>query len=68
METRIRVLTRPETFEQRKQQCIERGYRIEAEQTVAVNGFRSFVAVRHVPAAETADELLTQALRRQPPR
>lgn len=31
MQTRIRVLTKVETFEQRKQQCIDQGYRIERE-------------------------------------
>ena len=31
MQTRICMLTKVETLEQRKQQCIDRGYRIERE-------------------------------------
>ena len=36
---RIRVTTRAELFEKRKQQHIERGYRIEDERPIPVNGF-----------------------------
>jgi hypothetical protein len=43
---RIRVSTRAESFKERKQQHIERGYRIEDERPVPVNGLCSFVAVK----------------------
>jgi hypothetical protein len=43
---RIRVTTKAHLFEQRKQQHIERGYRIEDERPIPVNGLCSFVAVR----------------------
>ena len=43
---RIRVTTRADLFEQRKQQHIERGYRIEDERPIPVNGFCSFIAVK----------------------
>ncbi len=42
---RIRVTTRADLFEERKQQHIERGYGIEDERPIPVNGFCSFVAV-----------------------
>jgi hypothetical protein len=35
---RIRVTTRADLFEERKQQHVERGYRIEDERPVPVNG------------------------------
>jgi hypothetical protein len=41
---RIRVTTRANLLEKRKQEHIERGYRIEDERPVPVNGFCSFVA------------------------
>jgi hypothetical protein len=41
---RIRVTTRADLFEERKQQHIERGYRIEDERPVPVNGVCSFMA------------------------
>jgi hypothetical protein len=62
MQTRIRVLTRAESFEQRKQQCTNRGYRIEGEQPVPVNGLCSFVAVRDAAGCDPVDELVAQAL------
>ena len=46
---RIRVTTRDNLFEQRKRKHIERGYRIEDERPIPVNGFCSFVAVREIP-------------------
>ena len=42
---RIRVTTRADLFEKRKRQHIERGYRIEDERPIPVNGPCSFVAV-----------------------
>jgi hypothetical protein len=62
MENRIRVLTRAEDFAERKQQCIDRGYRIEGEQSRPVNGFCSFVAVREIEAYDAVDKLVAEAL------
>jgi len=59
---RIRVSTRAELYEQRKQQHIERGYRIEDERPIPVNGFCSFVAVREESRSDSVDELVAQAL------
>jgi hypothetical protein len=60
MAMRIRVTTRADLFEKRKQQHIERGYRIEDERPIPVNGFCSFVAVSEIP--DGIGELVTQAL------
>jgi len=49
-------------FEKRKQQHIERGYRIEDEQSMPVNGLCSFVAVREMPTQDTIADLVGQAL------
>jgi hypothetical protein len=57
MALRIRVTTRRQTFERRKQQHIELGYRIEDEQPVPVNGLCSFVAVKDDPMPEVFDYL-----------
>jgi hypothetical protein len=62
MAMRIRATTRADLFEERKQQHIERGYRIEDEQPIPVNGFCSFVAVRELTASEGLSELVAQAL------
>lgn len=59
---RIRVTTTSDLFEQRKQQHIERGYRIEDERPIPVNGLCSFVAVREISAADSFGELVAQAL------
>lgn len=59
---RIRVSTKGELYEQRKQQHIERGYRIEDERPIPVNGFCSFVAAREESHSDTVDELVAQAL------
>ncbi len=59
---RIRVTTRADLFEERKQQHIERGYRIEDERPIPVNGLCSFVAVRELSAADSFGELIAQAL------
>ena len=45
---RIRVTTRAHLFEERKREHIERGYRIEDERPMPVNGLCSFIAVRAV--------------------
>jgi hypothetical protein len=55
MPLRIRVSTKPTTFEERKQQHIQRGYRIEDERPVPVNGLRSFVAVKDEPVPDSFD-------------
>jgi hypothetical protein len=62
MVMRIRVTTRAELFEKRKQQHIERGYRIEDERPIPVNGFCSFMAVSEIPDSHGIGELVTQAL------
>jgi hypothetical protein len=59
---RIRVTTRADLFEKRKQEHIERGYRVEDERPIPVNGFCSFIAVREVPVSETPAELVAEAL------
>ena len=50
---RIRVTTKAATFEERKQQYIDRGYRIEEEQPMPVNGLCFFVAVKDDPAPDS---------------
>jgi hypothetical protein len=62
MAMRIRVTTRAELYETRKQEHIERGYRIEEERAIAVNGFCSFIAVREASAATELSDLVAQAL------
>ena len=59
---RIRVSTRAELFEKRKQVHIERGYRIEDERPVPVNGMCSFLAVRDLPVEDVLSGLVAQAL------
>jgi hypothetical protein len=59
---RIRVTTRANLFEERKRQHIERGYQIEDERPIPVNGLCSFIAVRELPVSETLSEFIAQAL------
>ena len=59
---RIRVTTKADLFEKRKQQHIERGYRIEDERPIPVNGLCSFVAVREESQSDAVDELVAQAI------
>lgn len=59
---RIRVTTRSELFEKRKQEHIERGYGVEDERPTPVNGFCSFIAVRELPVSDTLGELVAEAL------
>ena len=59
---RIRVTTRADLFEERKQQHIERGYRIEDERPIPVNGLCSFIAVSEIPDSDGIDDLVAQAL------
>ena len=62
---RIRVTTRADLFERRKQQHIERGYRIEDERPIPVNGFCSFIAVREFADLYPGGELLAKVLKGQ---
>lgn len=58
---KIRVITRANLFEERKREHIERGYRIEDERPVPVNGFCSFVVIRET-VSDALGELVAQAL------
>jgi hypothetical protein len=62
MAMRIRVTTRADLYEERKQQHIQRGYRIEDERPIPVNGFCSFIAMREMPVSDTVDELVALAI------
>jgi hypothetical protein len=66
MAMRIRVTTKADLFEKRKQQHIERGYQIEEERPIPVNGFCSFVAVSEIADSDGIGELVTQALNGMP--
>ena len=59
---RIRVTTRAGLYERRKQEHIERGYRIEDELPIPVNGFCSFIAVRELSASDRLADLVAEAL------
>jgi hypothetical protein len=61
---RIRVTTRANLFEERKKQHIDRGYRIEDERPIPMNGLCSFVAVSETPASDSLGQLVAQALDR----
>jgi hypothetical protein len=54
---RIRVTMRAARFEERKLHRMERGYRIEDERPMPVNGLCSFIAVRETPGSDTLSEL-----------
>jgi hypothetical protein len=58
---RIRVTTRADLLEKRKQEHIERGYRIEDERPVPVNGFCSFVAVRELSVSDRLTDAVAAA-------
>ena len=60
---RIRVTTRANLYEKRKQEHIERGYRVEDERPIPVNGFCSFVAVRELPVSDRLADLVAEALK-----
>jgi hypothetical protein len=62
MAMRIRVTTRADLYDKRKQEHIERGYRIEDERPVPVNGLCSFIAVREISASNPIERLVAQAL------
>ena len=59
---RIRVTTRADLFEKRKQEHIECGYRVEDERPIPVNGLCSFIAIRELPVSDTVDELVARAI------
>jgi len=59
---RIHVFTRADLFEERKQQHIGRGYRIEDERPIPVNGFCSFIAVSEVSDSVGIGALAAAAL------
>jgi hypothetical protein len=62
MVMRIRVTTRADLFEKRKQEHIECGYRVEDERPIPVNGFCSFVAVRELSVSDRLGDLVAEAL------
>ena len=59
---RIRVTMRADLFEERKQQHIERGYRIEDERPTPVNGLCSFIAVSEISDSDRVSDLVAEAL------
>jgi hypothetical protein len=59
---RIRVTTKSDLFEQRKQQHIERGYRVEDERPIPVNGLCSFIAVSDRSDSDGIGDFVTRAL------
>jgi hypothetical protein len=63
MVMRIRVTTRADLFEERKRQHVERGYRIEDEQPIPVNGLCSFVAIEESGDQDTLAEGVAEALK-----
>jgi hypothetical protein len=60
MAMRIRVTTRADLFDKRKQQHIERGYRIEDERPIPVNGLCTFIAVSEVTDSDGIGDLVAQ--------
>jgi len=62
MAMRIRVTTRADLYEKRKQEHIKRGYRVEDERPIPVNGFCSFVAVRELSVSDRLGDLVAEAL------
>jgi hypothetical protein len=62
MTMRIRVTTRGNLFEKRKQEHIKHGYRIEDERPIPVNGFCSFIAVRELSVSDKLSDLVSEAL------
>ena len=59
---RIRVTTRADLFEKRKREHVERGYGIEDERPIPVNGFCSFVAVRELSISDKLADLVAEAV------
>jgi len=48
MTQKIRVTTRADQFDKRKQEHLLVGYQIEDEQPVPINGFCAFTAIRFI--------------------
>jgi hypothetical protein len=46
MKQKIRVTTKADQFEKRKQEHLQAGYRIENEQPAPINGLCAFTAIR----------------------
>jgi hypothetical protein len=63
MALRTRVFTQAAIFEERKEQHIRRGFRIEDERPTPVNGLCSFVAVKDDPMPESFDWLVARRFR-----
>jgi len=59
---RIRVTTRANLYEKRKREHVERGYRIEDERPIPVNGFCSFIAVRESSVSDRLADLVAEAI------
>jgi hypothetical protein len=59
---RIRVTTRANLYEKRKQEHVERGYRIEDERPIPVNGFCSFIVVREPSVSDRLADLVAEAI------
>jgi hypothetical protein len=62
MSQRIRVTTKASQFQQRKQEHLQAGYRIEDEQPCPINGFCSFTAVRIVADDDPPEPKTNQML------
>jgi hypothetical protein len=62
MAMRIRLTTRADLFEKPKPQHIERGYRIEDERPIPVNGLCSFIAASEIPDSDRVSDLVAEAL------
>ena len=62
MAMKICVTTRADLFEKRKQQHIDRGYQIEDERPIPVNGLCSFIAVSEIQDSDGIGALVAEAL------
>jgi hypothetical protein len=61
MSQKIRITTRANQFERRKQEHLQAGYLIEDERPFPMNGFCSFTAVRIVTDEERERMVLPEA-------
>ena len=59
---RIRVTTRADLFEKRRQEHIDRGYRIVDERPIPVNGFCLFIAERELPVSVGLADLVAETV------
>ena len=55
MQIAVRIMTKPETYEERKRQLLDAGYEIDRKTPVPVNGLCSFRATKK-PKNETHGE------------